>query len=96
MLYSITLKGNLLAPFLFIIMMDYVYKRSAGVFGYLTHKRNTHDNSGKTVRSTTREFDLKVNDLTLADDISQLETTQPKLISSKMHYNLTLEKLVFR
>ena len=54
-------------------MIDYVSKRSVGDFGYLTHKGNTQDNSGRTVRSTTRETDYKVNDLTFADDIALLE-----------------------
>ena len=67
------LQGDVLAPFLFIIVIDYVSKRSVGDFGYLTHKGNTQDNSGRTVRSTTRETDYKVNDLTFADDIALLE-----------------------
>ena len=67
------LKGDVLAPFLFIIVIDYVSKRSARDFGYLTHKGNTQDNSGRAVRSTTRSTDYKVNDLAFADDIALLE-----------------------
>ena len=67
------LQGDVLAPFLFIIVIDYVSKRSAGDFGYLTHKGNTQDNSGRAVRSTTRSTDYKVNDLAFADDIALLE-----------------------
>ena len=51
------LKGVLLASFLFIIVIFYVSKRLVGDFGYLTHKGNTQDNSGRAVRSTTRSTD---------------------------------------
>ena len=67
------LQGDVLAPFLFIIVIDYVSKRSAGDFGYLTHKGNNQDNSGRAERSTTRSTDYKVNDLSFADDIALLE-----------------------
>ena len=67
------LQGDVLAPFLFIIVIDYVSKRSAEDFGYLTHKGNNQDNSGRAVRSTTRLPDYKVNDLAFADDIALLE-----------------------
>ena len=48
------LQGDVLAPFLFIIVIYYVSKRSAEDFGYLTHKGNNQDNSGTAIRSTTR------------------------------------------
>ena len=35
------LQCDVFAPFLFIIVKDYVSKRSVGDFGYLTHKGNT-------------------------------------------------------
>ena len=63
----------MLAPFLFIIVIHYVSKRSAGDFGYSTHKGNTQDHGGRAVRSTTRSTDYKVNDLAYADDIALLE-----------------------
>ena len=53
--------------------LDYVLKRSSGDFGYTTQKRNTRDNSGRSVRSTTRSNDCKVNDLAFADNIVLLE-----------------------
>ena len=54
-------------------MIDYVSKRFAGDFVYLTHEENTQVNSGITVRSTTRESDYKVNDLIFADEIALLK-----------------------
>ena len=47
------LQGDVLAPFLFIIVIDYVSKRSAKNFGYLTHKGNNQDNSERAVSGTT-------------------------------------------
>ena len=38
------LQGDLLAPFLFIIEIDYVSRRYAEGFGYLAHKGNNQDN----------------------------------------------------
>jgi hypothetical protein len=67
------LQGDVLAPFLFIIVIDYVSRESADEFGYLTHKGNNQDQSGRQIRSTTRQLDYKVNDLAFADDISLLE-----------------------
>ena len=63
------LDGEVLASFIFIIVINYVSKRSAEDFGYLNHKINTQDNSGKAVKSTTRSSDYKVNDLAFTDDI---------------------------
>jgi hypothetical protein len=65
------LQGDVLAPFLFIIVIDYVTKLSAGEFGYLTHK-GTHP-SGRCTRAATREADRRVNDLDFANDIALLE-----------------------
>ena len=67
------LQGDVLAPFLFIKVIDYVSKWSAGDFGYLTHKDKTQDNSERAVRSTTHSTDYKVNDLAFANDIALLE-----------------------
>ena len=67
------LKDDVLAPYLFIIVIDYVSKRSAGDFGYLTHKGNNQDKSGRAASSTTRIPDYKVNDLAFANDIVLLE-----------------------
>ena len=82
------LQGDVLAPFLFIIVIDYVSKRSTGDFGYLTHKGKNQDNSGRAVRSTTRISDYKVNDLAFADDIVLLEndSTQAQRQIDKLDY----------
>lgn len=66
------LQGDVLAPFLFIIVIDHVTKLSAGDFGYLTHK-GSDNNSGRSTRSTTREASRRINDLAFADDIALLE-----------------------
>ena len=71
------LQGDMLTTFIFIIVIYYVSKRSAGNFGYLTHKGNTQDNSGRAVRSTTRSTDYKVNDH-IDDDIVLLENDSMK------------------
>ncbi len=66
------LQGDVLALFLFIIVIDYVSRLSAGKFGYLTHKgANT---GGRSLRSATRDPERRVNDLALADDIAPLES----------------------
>ena len=67
------LQGDVLAQFLFIIVIYFVSKRLAGGFDYLTHKGNTQDNSGKAVRSTTHSTGYKVNDVVFADDIVLIE-----------------------
>ena len=67
------LQGSLLAPFLFRIVIDFVSRESTGEFGYLTHKGNNQDQSGRQMRSTTCQLDYRVNYLAFADDISLIE-----------------------
>ena len=66
------LQGDVLAPLLFIIVIDYVTKLSEGEYGYLTHKGTSTTNT-RSVRTSTREIDRRVNDLAFADDIALLE-----------------------
>ena len=71
------LQGDVLAPFLFIIVIDYVSKKAAGDFGFLTHKGDSSGASQRTTRRTTqaqRTRDRKLNDLAFADDIALLES----------------------
>ena len=72
------LQGDVLAPFLFIIVIDYISCLSAGNFGYLTHKaiqrnnpRTARSNSSVVVTASER----KLNDLAFADDVALLENT---------------------
>ena len=79
------LQGDVLAPFLFIIVIDYVSRISAGDFGYMTHKgppprteplRTLRSNTTKNEK--TIERDRKLNDLAFADDIALLENCLDK------------------
>ena len=72
------LQGDVLAPFLFIIVIDYVSKIAEGEFGYLTLKGNNSDTSGRIMRTTTREVDRRMCDLDFADDLALLENIGPQ------------------
>jgi hypothetical protein len=63
-----------LAPFLFIIVIDYIAKRATKNFGYLTHKGSE---STRTTRSTTSN--RLIGDLNFADDIALLEGQEAAL-----------------
>ena len=72
------LQGDVLAPFLFIIVMDYVSNQSANDYGYLTHKgkpRHNEREPRKNSAATKATKDRKLNDLTFADDVALLENT---------------------
>ena len=59
------LQGDVLAPFLFILAMDYVLTRSEGQFGFeYRQARGTR---------TRNEPARRINDLDFADDIVLLE-----------------------
>jgi hypothetical protein len=68
------LQGDVLAPLLFIIVIDYVTRQSASEFGYLTHKDTKPKESGRTLRTTTRSTEQRIADLDFADDIALLES----------------------
>ena len=73
------LQGDVLAPFLFIIVIDYVSKLSAGQFGYITHKGSTsNDSSDRVMRISTRRIERRINDVIFADDIASLENTNAR------------------
>ena len=58
------LQGDVLAPFIFIIVIDYVMANSEGDFGFITHPK---EGSRKPLK--------RLNDLDYADDIALLEQT---------------------
>jgi hypothetical protein len=59
-------QGDFLAPFLFIIVIDYITRQSQGLFGYVTHKAKKIESS-YSLRAKTCEKHR--NDLDFADDI---------------------------
>ena len=71
------LQGDVLASFLFIIVIDYISKNSVADFGYLTHKGsdNEHKSFYSFRTSTKRPVERRLNDLAFADDIALCEST---------------------
>lgn len=66
--HSGVLQGDILAPFLFIIVIDYVMRKSENEnVGFLTHPREG-----------SRKPEQRLNDLDYADDIALLESEQEK------------------
>ena len=89
------LQGDVLAPFLFIIVIDYISKLSEKDFGYITHKGSSHE-SARPTRQTTqnqRQIERKLNDLTFADDMALLENdmnrAQQQLDALKVNARMT-------
>ena len=66
------LQGDVLAPFLFIVVIDYITRRSQDQFGYVTHTGKKNE-SGYSLRAKTYAKERKVSDLDFADDIALLE-----------------------
>ena len=67
------LQGDVLAPFLFIIVIDYVSSLSAGNYGYLTHKAIERKNPRAAQRDSSVSAsapERKLNDLAFADDVA--------------------------
>ena len=58
------MQGDVLAPFLFIIVMDYVIQKSARNHGFTTHQRRS-----------TRIPEQVLNELAFADDIANLSSS---------------------
>ena len=61
------LQGDVLAPFLFIIVIDYVMNKSENDYGFITHPRKS-----------SRYPQQRLNDLDYADDIALLEGSQSR------------------
>ena len=75
------LQGDVLAPFLFIMVIDYISRLSKGDYGYITHKGAQQTESVRSTRATTvsqRQIERKINELTFADDMAQLENDQTR------------------
>lgn len=68
------LQGDVLAPFLFIIVIDYISKKSAMDFGLQIHQGASVNASGRVTRSQVRQPARKNSDLAFADDIVLLES----------------------
>ena len=58
------MQGDVLAPSLFIIVIDYIMSRAEKDFGFTTHPR-----------LGSRQPEKRLNDLDYADDIALLERT---------------------
>ena len=59
------LQCDVLAPFLFLIVLDYVMRESEENSGFITHPRQS-----------SRILEQRLNDLDYADDIALLETNR--------------------
>jgi hypothetical protein len=64
------LQGDVLAPFLFIIVIDFIMTKSSQNFGFIYK-----------MGSSRRHPDMKVNDLDYADDIALMENLASNAIN---------------
>jgi hypothetical protein len=84
------LQGDVLAPFLFIIITDYVSRQAASDYGYITHKAaptRTNPRPSRSTSTLTTPSERKLSDLAFVDDLALLEGSsdraQPQLDSFK-------------
>ena len=94
------LQGDVLAPFLFVIVIDYITKRAAEDHGFVTHEEKKNE-TGRSLRKSTRPPERRINDLDFADDIALIESSKQrsqkqidalKLQASKVGLQINLEK----
>ncbi|CAF1058139.1 unnamed protein product [Brachionus calyciflorus] len=71
------LQGDVLAPFIFIIVVDYVTKKSEVGYGFLTHKGKQQESIRK-LRNSSTLIERKISDSDFADDIALLENDRKK------------------
>ena len=86
------LQGDVLAPFLFTIVIDYVSKQSKEDFGNVTFKGSAPRISQRPSRSTSEiqcESERKLNAMAFADDV----TLRQVLNNNSMHTKKTHQKL---
>lgn len=86
------LQGDVLAPFLFIIVVDYVTKQAERSFGYLTHKGKQQHLTRK-LRNSSTQVERKISDLDFADDIALLENDPKKAQDQLNSYSENAKKV---
>ena len=82
----------MLAPFLFIIVIDYITRASEGNYGYMTH-RGSNQHTGRVLRNTAHKQERKVADLDFADDIALLESEVSRSQKQLETYSANAEKV---
>jgi hypothetical protein len=94
------LQGDVLAPFLFVIVIDYITKRAAENHGFVTHEEKKNK-TGRSLRKSTRPSERRIDDLDFADDIALIESSKQrsqkqidalKLQASKVGLQINVEK----
>jgi hypothetical protein len=79
-IWSGVLQGDVLAPYLFIIVVDYVMSRSEGDFGFI-------------YKAGTARTKRKLNDLDYADDIALLEMSITKAAEQLLRLSVEASKV---
>ncbi|CAF0968056.1 unnamed protein product, partial [Brachionus calyciflorus] len=83
---------DLLAPFLFIIVVEYVTKQAEVGFSYLTHKGKQQHLTRK-LRNSSTQIERKISDLDFAYDIALLENDPKKSEQQLSSYSENAKKV---